>query len=164
MIVGLAYVPIDKLHIEVKKLDDYFSNNNFNDIQIIWEVIKKTYCNNINDINSCPENIFSPAFWSVADRILNNASITTNCLEGWHRSLNNNFIRAHPSLLEFGNELKKQHAQVENKINQLFLQRYPINSNINIHMASIINDYESYIGIQFLKVISSNLKLKNNFD
>ncbi|KAG0440000.1 hypothetical protein DMUE_2056 [Dictyocoela muelleri] len=106
MIAGLAYVPIDKLHIEVKKLDDYFSNNNLNDIQIIREVIKKTYCNNINYINSCPENIFSPAFRSVADRIFNNASITTNCLESWHRSLINNFIRAHPSLLEFGNELK----------------------------------------------------------
>lgn len=46
-------------------------------------------------------------FWNVYQRVIENIPRTTNSLEGYHRALNNLFIRAKPDLGLFGEELIK---------------------------------------------------------
>ncbi|KAG0438006.1 hypothetical protein DMUE_3358 [Dictyocoela muelleri] len=111
MILSLAYVPLEDIKFEIQKLDNFFNNNSISEMSLIWKDFKSVYCRDVEIYDEKPRNIFAVTFWSVYNRIINNVPITTNCLEGWHRSLNNNFIKAHPSLLEFGIELKKNTHQ-----------------------------------------------------
>ncbi|KAG0422687.1 hypothetical protein DMUE_6187, partial [Dictyocoela muelleri] len=108
MILALAFVPKNHINEEVKKLNEYIMlRENLSEIRNIWIEFKNNYCNDLNNLGK--KNIFSNSFWSVVNRILNEIPTTTNCLEGWHRSLNHNFLKSHPSILELGIELKKQH-------------------------------------------------------
>ncbi|KAG0442238.1 hypothetical protein DMUE_0425 [Dictyocoela muelleri] len=95
--------------IILKTLNSY--DKNFRDL----------YCQDVSIDGRIPKNIFFVHFWSVVTRVKNDIPKTTNNLEGWHRSLNNNFLCSHPSMYEFSEEIKKQHAIVENKINKLFI-------------------------------------------
>ncbi|KAG0437834.1 hypothetical protein DMUE_3451 [Dictyocoela muelleri] len=117
------------------------------------------YCRDFSDEDN-PKNIFSVYFWSIVDRVVNKIPKTNNALEGWHRSLNNNFQNAHPNIYEFGMELKKQHAFVENKINQLFLENNDLSYSEFDQLIDKINTYESFPGIQYLKTMSFLLKIK----
>jgi hypothetical protein len=40
---------------------------------------------------------------------------TTNCLEGFHRGLNNLFLKASPDLGLFGEEILKEHVKNKKK-------------------------------------------------
>ncbi|KAG0434805.1 hypothetical protein DMUE_5020 [Dictyocoela muelleri] len=121
MILALAFVPKNKLPYEISKIENYIlKNDDLNDILILWNDFKKNYCQDVFDFEK-KNSIFSSDFWSVVSRIKANIPKTTNGLEGWHRSLNNNFLNPHPNIYELGEELKKQHASVENKLNKLFI-------------------------------------------
>ncbi|KAG0438853.1 hypothetical protein DMUE_2842 [Dictyocoela muelleri] len=145
----------------IYKMDIYIKNNgNIKEIKILWENFKQTIAVTVHlmILITILENFFY-TFLVRCSRIMNDVPKTINYLEGWHRSLNNNFIHSHPSIYEFGEELKKQHASVEHKINMLFL--YDNKYDVNAELKQKIIKYDDFIGIQHLKTIASLLKIKN---
>ncbi|KAG0439928.1 hypothetical protein DMUE_2110 [Dictyocoela muelleri] len=97
---ALAFVPLNYLKEEIEKLKIFLLKSKIEEIYEIWLDFKKYYCSDVDEKSA--KSIFSVHFWSVVCRRSSNIPITTNFLEGWHRSLNNNFIKAHPKLYEFG--------------------------------------------------------------
>ncbi|KAG0436960.1 hypothetical protein DMUE_3950 [Dictyocoela muelleri] len=160
MILSLAIVPIDNLKIEIEKLKNYINQKaSLNEISSFYNEFIDLYCKDINNESNL-QTVFSVHFWYIYDRVLNKIPKTTNVLEGWHRSLNNNFQIAHPNIYEFGIELKKRHAIVENKINQLFLENNETHYTECDELIEKIINYDSYPGLQYLKIMASLPKIK----
>ncbi|KAG0441373.1 hypothetical protein DMUE_1094 [Dictyocoela muelleri] len=150
--------PFNYLKEEIEKLENFLLKSKIEEIYEIWLDFKKYYCSDVDEKSA--KSIFSVLFWSVVSRLSSNIPITTNCLEGWHRSLNNNFLKAHPSLYEFGIELKKQHSITENKINQLFICGQNILNDKENIFSEKITKYDTYPDFQYSKVIASLLKAR----
>ncbi|KAG0431790.1 hypothetical protein DMUE_5542 [Dictyocoela muelleri] len=150
MILALAFVTPNNINDEVNKLNEYIMlRENLCEIRNIWIEFRNHYCNDLNNLE-----FFLISFWSVVSRIINEISTTTNFLEGWHRSLNHKFLKSHQSILLLGIELKKQHAFTENKITKLFLNSYDLKYNELKIFTKMINNYDKYPGLQYLKIVS----------
>ncbi|KAG0442190.1 hypothetical protein DMUE_0464 [Dictyocoela muelleri] len=165
MMLALAFVPIDKFDLEVSKLDLYINqNNDLKTLIPLWIFFKSTYCQSIEKTKVKEISIFSILFWSVHERVLKDQPRTNNALEGWNSSLNNNIFQKNPSLYEIGNELKKHHAIVENKISRLLIkssiQKNQFSETYNDKIKKIVENYDDYYSLDFLKTIGVILKLK----
>ncbi|KAG0439352.1 hypothetical protein DMUE_2486 [Dictyocoela muelleri] len=161
MIISLSCVPIEEFEKQVELLDKYFiSNMKYHEILSVRVSFKNIYCKK-EEKNERPKNIFSVNFWSIHERILKDIPKTKNNLEGWHKTINSNFIVSHPSIYELGYELKKQHARVENNISKSYYTTDSTNSRDNNNqLKSILVKYNEYYDINYLKIISGIIKLK----
>ncbi|KAG0439686.1 hypothetical protein DMUE_2261 [Dictyocoela muelleri] len=120
MILALAVVPINNLKFEIEKLKKYINEReSLNEMKDFYCQFIDLYCRYFSDDDN-PKNIFSVYFWSIVDRIVNKIPKTNNDLEGWHRSLYNNFQNAHPNIYELGMELKKQLLLSKRKLTNCF--------------------------------------------
>ncbi|KAG0440762.1 hypothetical protein DMUE_1513 [Dictyocoela muelleri] len=122
----------------------------------------------IDNFNTNESSIFfSVDFWSVSNRILNDVKNTNNVIEEWNRSLNNNITSKNPNLFEIGSEIRKKHASVENKISKFFIE-INFNEEYNYEDSKLLwfkknSNYKKFYGIDFLKMIASDLKLKEPY-
>ncbi|KAG0442505.1 hypothetical protein DMUE_0226 [Dictyocoela muelleri] len=92
-----------------------------------------------------------------------NISLTTNCLERWHRSLNSYFKSAHPNINTLLNAIHIEHNTASIKIIQFLHKNLPeLNNNINLTF--IFDNMESYTGVEFLTAIVIRLKIKGFSD
>ncbi|KAG0439891.1 hypothetical protein DMUE_2132 [Dictyocoela muelleri] len=138
-------------------------NETIRNIQAFGDNFKESYGKNIFKLNS-DFIIFSPQFWSVHKRVINDLRKTNNVLEGWRRSLNASIYQQNPSIYETGMILKKEHAMVDNKISKLLINLCYENNNHKVNSHSnekhIVLKYCEYYDLDFLKAIGLIMNLK----
>ncbi|KAG0436563.1 hypothetical protein DMUE_4159, partial [Dictyocoela muelleri] len=165
MMCALSFVPIKNLKDEIEKFQNYAEKSTFySQFKLIFLWFKNTYCFDIQNENS-KRTIFSPSFWSVSTRIIESCPITTNAIEGWHRSLNSNIRTFHPSIFTLGKELLCEQRKAEFKITKEIYEKFNSLGKNEIKyeeelLKSIIEKYEDFHGIEFLLTISSLIELK----
>jgi hypothetical protein len=87
----------------------------------------------------------------VASRTLKNVSRTTNALEGFHRGLNNLFIKEHPDIGLFGEELLKENLVSNKKMLNIIYGNYKKKMNNDLKLLKIIEEIASFDRITYLK-------------
>ena len=101
MILSLPFFPINEVNTTFNEIQNLNSETIENiNLQNFLAYFKKTF---ISETNQDEEQTSSYriSFWSCFDRVLNEIPRTTNVLEAWHRSLNQNFNIAHPNIVQF---------------------------------------------------------------
>jgi hypothetical protein len=113
MIVALAFVPDQEIVKMMENLMDYFLNINV-DIKLINFLIwfDENYVK-FNSYKGKDEKGDVYFYWSVYFNVMNNYPKTSNSIEGWHRSLNNDITHKHPSIYELMERLLKEQNRVE---------------------------------------------------
>ncbi|KAG0438517.1 hypothetical protein DMUE_3037 [Dictyocoela muelleri] len=87
----LAYIPIEKVNDEFKKLKKYM--NKENEYIKITEYFDQTFLQNKHNIGTKELN-----FWSVNKRMLIDVPTTTNTCESYHKYINSMIKKKNPSL------------------------------------------------------------------
>lgn len=107
LLLSLAFVPIEYVMEYYTILKEYIKKNDkINNYEMILEFFEKYYLKDIDIIK----------FWNVFDRVIGYKPRTINGLEGFHRALNNLFVKSHPDLGIFGEELLKESLVSSKKI------------------------------------------------
>ncbi|KAG0439351.1 hypothetical protein DMUE_2487 [Dictyocoela muelleri] len=126
MIMAFAFLPTNCLEENINRFEKYIqSKTYYDDLLKVWKWFKNTYLCNNKEI--C---IFNIRFWSSYFRIMNDSTLTTNTIEGWHRSLNFNVRIPHPNINFFIEELIKEQTKVEFEIASI-LHKYYDNDDFN---------------------------------
>ncbi|KAG0437080.1 hypothetical protein DMUE_3896 [Dictyocoela muelleri] len=101
LLLSLYFVPTSDVTLCYEDLKNYITKyDKENHFHCVLSFFEKQYIfKNIKEIR----------FGNVYDRVLEDYPRTTNTLEGLHRRLNNLFIKAHPDIRKFGEELLKEH-------------------------------------------------------
>ncbi|KAG0441608.1 hypothetical protein DMUE_0919 [Dictyocoela muelleri] len=114
MIMSFSFLPTEMIEIAANEFDKYIIEKEYySEILVIWKWFKAFY---LKDFSNSKDSIFNYVFWSSYDRIKNSSPITTNAIEGWHRTLNFNIRVSHPSITVLIEELLKEQNKVEFKI------------------------------------------------
>jgi predicted DNA binding CopG/RHH family protein len=72
-------------------------------------------------MNEEKSNSIGVNFWNCNERLIKNHPLTTNALEGYHRSLNNSFRTSHPNFAKFLDFLQKEEKRIKIKIQEVLL-------------------------------------------
>ncbi|KAG0432055.1 hypothetical protein DMUE_5521 [Dictyocoela muelleri] len=160
MIISLAFVPIESVHYLGEDLSEFFKNIGFSEeLNNLWLWFKNLYLNKEN----ISLNIFSVKFWSINERFMCMDPLTTNSIEGWHRSLNMNIRIPHPSILEMGLELLREQRKVEFMIIKN-LYTNPINNNLlndkNKLIKNILERNKGSLNITHLEAIAGLIDIR----
>ncbi|KAG0442780.1 hypothetical protein DMUE_0003 [Dictyocoela muelleri] len=96
MMMSFSFLPPGLIEIYSKEYENYLkTRKHYDNIKIIWWWYKNLYLKeNLNE----RKTVFNSTFWSSHKRILSSSPLTTNEIEGWHRSLNFNVGISHPNI------------------------------------------------------------------
>ncbi|KAG0438388.1 hypothetical protein DMUE_3121 [Dictyocoela muelleri] len=159
MIMSFAFIPIYSLNEIIVEFEKYIKNKiYFNEINNIWKWFKNQYLLNTN------KSIFNINFWSSYNRIIDSSPLTTNAIEGWHRSLNFNIRIYKPNIQVLVDELKKEQSKTEYEMVKILhdiLSNGPSNKSIcsTKYLNAILN-YKNCSPIEFLKYMASLFEIK----
>ncbi|KAG0440244.1 hypothetical protein DMUE_1883, partial [Dictyocoela muelleri] len=156
MILAFSFLPKSFIPEMVIHYENYISNFEFHeDINLIWRFFKSNYLR----LNSENTSIFSYEFWTTSGRVSENVSLTTNCLERWHRSLNSHFQNAHPNLNTLLSAIHIEHNIASIKIIQSLYKQVPY-KEINYELKNILDNKDEYQGIELLITLVARMKIK----
>jgi hypothetical protein len=151
MLLSLSFVRYDKVSMYFDLLREHLNREpnkeSYEDILMFYQ---KNY------IRIPEEDLI---FWNVHDRVLLCLPKTTNCLEGFHRSLNNLFIKCNPGLGYFGERMHQQHLFSRKKILKAYKPKF-ISSSKKIktpkekELYEIIEKFEAIEPLEFLYQVS----------
>lgn len=147
LLLSLAFVPCDKVNgyydelIKVLKIDKDFDYSN---ILTFFEAnyMKKMECNDFI------------SFWNVSMRTLEGIPRTSNALEGFHGGLNNLFIKSHPDIGLFGEELLKENLVSNKKLLNILYKNYKLKQDTDLKLRKIIEEIDLVDKITYLKKIA----------
>ncbi|KAG0435930.1 hypothetical protein DMUE_4473 [Dictyocoela muelleri] len=162
--MAFSFFPPNEIPKNVLLYEEYLNNNNKSDkrnIFKIWNWLKEPYLK--NDFKK-PINVFFKNFEGPIQAFLSDCPLTTNAIEGWHRSLNFNIRIPHPSITILVEELIKEQNKVEFEIIKLLHNRYTVTNNLNneSRFRKIILDYDKFYDLGFIKYIASLFEIKTN--
>ena len=100
--------------------------------------------------------------WNTFERTSLGLPRTTNSLEGWHRAFEQRMAVTHPSVRRLVTKIRKEQSDWELQIEMLnsgvalrsSKKKYKI---LNTRLGSVIEKYESYEKVDFLRAIAHNL-------
>ncbi|XP_076061593.1 uncharacterized protein LOC143037341 [Oratosquilla oratoria] len=106
--------------------------------------------------------LFDIRMWNTFERTSLGLPRTTNSLEGWHRAFEQRMAVTHPSVRRLVTKIRKEQSDWELTIEMLnsgvalrsSKKKYQI---LNTRLGSIIEKYESYEKVDFLRAIAHNL-------
>ena len=106
--------------------------------------------------------LFDIRMWNTFERTSLGLPRTTNSLEGWHRAFEQRMAVTHPSVRRLVTKIRKEQSDWELQIEMLnsgvalrsSKKKYQI---LNTRLGSIIEKYESYEKVDFLRAIAHNL-------
>ncbi|XP_042210753.1 uncharacterized protein LOC121858377 [Homarus americanus] len=107
-----------------------------------------------------------PAFelrlWNILERNTQGLPRTTNSFEGWHRGFEQRMAITHPTVCRLVSKLRKEQSDWELTIEQTaagMVLRKPKKKHqiLNTRLKSVIEKYEEYPRIDFLRAIAHNL-------
>ncbi|KAG0434706.1 hypothetical protein DMUE_5068 [Dictyocoela muelleri] len=134
--LAFSFLPKTKIPSMINSFESYISKFDFHEsIMKIWNFFKCVYLR--LDLNNL--SVFSYEFWSAPSRVSSKISLTTNCLEMWHRSFNSHFQLAHPNINTLLNGIHIEHNVASIKIIQLLYENLP-EVTINMDLTNIINN------------------------
>jgi hypothetical protein len=116
MIVALSFVPDKFIVKEFQDPLDYFLNSNVDAclIDLLFWFEKNFIKDLVYKITFDFDTLLT--IWSAYINVLNDFPRTTNSLEGWHRSLNNNDTHKNPSSYEIFSIIQFEQNLIEIKI------------------------------------------------
>ena len=158
MIVGLAFVPDEKVKDYFCLLLDYFLNSNADECVVslmFW--FEKTFLLQPNYQYESNGQLYY--CWSVYKNIINGIIKTSNTLEGWHRSLNALISRKNPSLVELFEKIRITQNNTEiNILQSLYSGDESFITNDACFQTCY--EYENFNGIDFVMKIAMLLRVK----
>jgi hypothetical protein len=102
-------------------------------------------------------------FWNMFERVMKDIPRTTNSLEGFHRALNNLFLKSSPDLGLFGEELLKEHLRNKKKMLHALYSCFNNNSCVSSlkakkenQLKEIILKFDSMPPFEYLTLVSLN--------
>lgn len=106
--------------------------------------------------------LFSLEMWNVHDRQAEGLPRTTNSLEGWHRSFSQRVSIKHPTICRLVSKIRKEQSEWELTVEQVMAgiiirqvkKKY---QDVNKRINSIIEKYDEYTPVEFLRALSHNL-------
>jgi hypothetical protein len=159
MLLNLTFVPEEKLVCEFNKANQKINPKSLKIIDDFLYYFKKTFLN-IKD-QKILSSKFSYTFWSARKRILNNIPRTTNCVEAWHKVLNQNLVVPHPNLGKVIEAFQKE----EERIRFVLIQSSDgkiLLSNKDFKKEEIlrtcVQNFEYFKELGFYKAIGNNFK------
>ncbi|KAG0437344.1 hypothetical protein DMUE_3748 [Dictyocoela muelleri] len=151
------------MNVHIIEFDKYIENKKYyDDISKTWRWFKNLY---LSDQKS-QKSIFNISFWSSYTRIIDSSPLTTNAIEGWHRSLNFNVRVYKPNIKILVDELKKEQMKVEYemvKVLHEILSNGPSQiSNDSMKYKNAILNHKNCSPIEYLKYMASLFEIKTN--
>ncbi|KAG0439080.1 hypothetical protein DMUE_2680 [Dictyocoela muelleri] len=151
MIMSFSFLPIELIEVYSIEYEKYIkTRKHYEDINIIWCRFKNLYLKeNLNG----RKTVFNYSFWSSFKRILHSSPLTTNTIEGWHRSLNLNVKVSHPNIPIFIRELIKEQNKVEYEIFKILHEICSFDSILNSNKESIYeNELKKLMNLLVLSI------------
>jgi hypothetical protein len=88
--------------------------------------------------------------------------LTTNALEGYHRSINNSFRTANPNLARFLDFLQKEVRRIKFKVEEAANGKLKRKCKEKYtQLFNILNCYESYTESEILCIIATIIEIKS---
>ncbi|XP_042228041.1 uncharacterized protein LOC121870325 [Homarus americanus] len=105
--------------------------------------------------------VFELRLWNILERNTRGLPRTTNSLEGWHRGFEQRKAITHPTVCRLVSKLRKEQSDWELTIEQaaaeMVLRKPKKYQILNTRLKSLIEKYEEYPRIDFLRAIAHNL-------
>lgn len=103
---------------------------------------------------------FRQEYWNLHASVANNEPRTNNAAEGWHNAFSSSIGSSHPTIFKFLEAAKLEQGRTEVQIikldageNHQTSQKYKA---VNERIFKVVEEYESYSPVDFLKSISRN--------
>jgi len=102
-------------------------------------------------------------WWNLNSSVVNNDQRTNNASEGWHNAFHSSIGSNHPTIFKFIDAIKLEQGRTEAQIVKLdageniqMSQKY---NSVNANIFNVVEDYDSYTSLKFLKAISYNFNI-----
>lgn len=153
MLMSIVFLPFHRIESTFNLIVERFDFENFGEE-------KKEF------INFFFKNYFEKLIFSNNNdginalvRLKENIPLTTNCCEGWNRSLNSNFSCPNPSIAKFLMQIRTIESSIEVKINELLASGL-VSSNIKdqkmINIVRITDNEVEFVELLLIKAIAIN--------
>lgn len=151
MILALSFVPPNEVTIIAARLKAYLVTEKSVNVLRLFEWFQENYLH----MESNNKSIF---FWNVYERVKKGIPRTSNSIEGYHRHLNSLVQTKQSSFLLIVRKLIDEQTVTEQKL--LMSLHKNVTEKKDEPIATIVNDYTSYYGLEYLKKVVLNFNWK----
>ena len=161
MFQALAFVPPDKVLDAFLELMDNLDPASEEQLDEWLTYFEKVWIGEVKR-GRRRSPLFQQSLWNVHLRVKDNLPRTNNSLEGWHRGFDMRIAITHPTKQKLIYKIRKEQDQNELLLEQLLAgmtirprsKKYEL---INIRIISIVENFDRYSILDFLRAIAHNL-------